>query len=76
MPVLPPWGTTGAPCSRQAASDRGHLLGVGGAHDGARGAAVAAGPVDLERRADVVVDEDVALADRGREASEQIVGHV
>ena len=74
--MLPPWGTTGAPCSRQAASDRGHLLRVGGAHDGARDAPVAAGPVDLEGRADVVVDEDVALADRRREAFDEIVGHM
>ncbi len=55
---------------------RGHLLRVGGAHDGARDAPVAAGPVDLEGRADVVVDEDVALPDRRREAFDEIVGHM
>jgi hypothetical protein len=51
-------------------------VGVGGPHDGAGLAAVAARPVDLEGGADVVVDEDVALADRRREALEQIVGHM
>ena len=55
---------------------RRHLPGVGGAHDRARGAAIAAGPVDLEGRADVLLDEDVALPDRGRQALEQIVGHM
>jgi hypothetical protein len=54
----------------------GHLPGVRGPHDGASIAAVAARPVDLEGGADVVVDEDVALADGCREAFEQIVGHM
>src|SRR3954470_21271299 len=82
MPVLPPWGTTGAPWARQAAGGRGGgdpgapLLGVGGPHEGAGRAAVAARPVGLEGGADVVVDEDLALADRRREALEQVVGHM
>jgi hypothetical protein len=52
------------------------LLRVGGAHDGARDPPVAAGPVDLEGRTDVAVDEDVALTDRRREAFDEIVGHM
>jgi hypothetical protein len=51
-------------------------MGVRGAHDGARDTPVAPGPVDLERGANVVVDEDVACADGRREALEQIVGHM
>jgi hypothetical protein len=54
----------------------GHFAGVGGSHDRARHAPVTAGPVDLEGGAEVVVDEDVALADRRREVLEQDVGHM
>ena len=69
-------GDDGRAVLAAGAEHRGHLPGVGGAHDGARDTPVAAGPVDLEGRADVVVDKDVALADRRREALDQVAGHM
>ena len=76
MPVLPPCGTTAAPCSRQAREHGGDLRGVGRAHDGARGAAVA--PVQsISKGARTSSSASTwRVADRGREVLDQIVGHM
>ena len=55
---------------------RDDLRGVGGPHDGARPAAVAPRPVDLEGRAEVVVGQHVGVADGGGEILHEAVGHL